>query len=121
MRSTLSARARFLPAAAASPFGANASSTRVEPSLIVGACAFWALDNSVTSRIDQITPQHVTFLKGIVAGSVNLTLGLTITGAGNVNGWAVVGALVVGAFGYGASVTLWVRDAQQLGAARGQV
>lgn len=89
--------------------------------LIVGACACWGLDNSVTSRIDQVSPQHVTFLKGIVAGSVNLALGLIITGAGNVNGWSVAGALVVGAFGYGASITLWVRGAQQLGAARGQV
>jgi drug/metabolite transporter (DMT)-like permease len=89
--------------------------------LIVGACACWGLDNSVTSRIDQISPQHVTFLKGIVAGSVNLALGLAITGADNVGGWSVLGALVVGAFGYGLSITLWVRGAQQLGAARGQV
>jgi len=89
--------------------------------LIVGACAFWGLDNSVTSRIDQISPQHVTFLKGVVAGSVNLVLGLLITGAGHVDGWSVIGALIVGAFGYGASITLWVRGAQQLGAARGQV
>jgi drug/metabolite transporter (DMT)-like permease len=89
--------------------------------LIVGACACWGLDNSVTSRIDQVSPQHVTFLKGIVAGSVNLALGLVISGAGNVNGWSVIGALIVGALGYGASITLWVRGAQQLGAARGQV
>jgi drug/metabolite transporter (DMT)-like permease len=88
--------------------------------LIVGACACWGLDNSVTSRIDQISPQHVTFLKGTVAGSVNLALGLAITGAGNVQ-WSIVGALVIGMLGYGASITLWVRGAQQLGAARGQV
>jgi len=89
--------------------------------LIVGACACWGLDNSVTSRIDQISPQHVTFLKGIVAGSVNLALGLTISGAGQVGGWSVLAALLVGALGYGLSITLWVRGAQQLGAARGQV
>jgi drug/metabolite transporter (DMT)-like permease len=89
--------------------------------LIVGACACWGLDNSITSRIDQVSPQHVTFLKGVVAGSVNLALGLVITGAGEVSGWSIAGALVVGMFGYGASITLWVRGAQQLGAARGQV
>ena len=89
--------------------------------LIVGACACWGLDNSVTSRIDQISPQHVTFLKGIVAGSVNLLLGLAVSGLGEVGGWSVLGALAVGALGYGASITLWVRGAQQLGAARGQV
>jgi drug/metabolite transporter (DMT)-like permease len=89
--------------------------------LIVGACACWGLDNSVTSRIDQISPQHVTFLKGIVAGSVNLVLGLTVSGLGSADARSVVGALVIGALGYGASITLWVRGAQQLGAARGQV
>jgi drug/metabolite transporter (DMT)-like permease len=75
----------------------------------------------VTSRIDQVSPQHVTFLKGIVAGSVNLVLGLVISGVGDVGVWSVLGALVVGAFGYGMSITLWVRGAHQLGAARGQV
>jgi drug/metabolite transporter (DMT)-like permease len=89
--------------------------------LIVGACVCWGLDNSVTSRIDQVSPQHVTFLKGIVAGSVNLVLGLAISGVGDVGVWSVLGALVVGAFGYGVSITLWVRGAHQLGAARGQV
>lgn len=89
--------------------------------LIVGACVCWGLDNSVTARIDQISPQHVVFLKGVMAGSVNLALGLVITGAGAVSGWSVLGALGVGALGYGASITLWVRGAQELGAARGQV
>jgi drug/metabolite transporter (DMT)-like permease len=89
--------------------------------LIVAACACWGLDNSVTSRIDQVSAPHVTFLKGVVAGSANLALGLVLTGIGSVSPWSVVGALAVGAFGYGASITLWVRGAQQLGAARGQV
>jgi drug/metabolite transporter (DMT)-like permease len=97
------------------------ASANLDALLIVGACACWGLDNSVTSRIDQVSPQHLTFLKGIVAGSVNLVLGLIITGAGSVSAWSIVGALVVGAFGYGASITLWVRGAHQLGAARGQV
>jgi drug/metabolite transporter (DMT)-like permease len=90
--------------------------------LIAGACVCWGLDNSVTSRIDQISPQHVTFLKGFVAGGFNLVLGLAITGPGHdVGGAAVLGALAVGALGYGLSITLWVRGAQQIGAARGQV
>ena len=93
----------------------------VDALLIVGACACWGLDNSVTSRIDQISPQHLTFLKGIAAGTVNLCLGVAVTGLGDVGGWSVLGALVVGALGYGASITLWVRGAHQLGAARGQV
>jgi drug/metabolite transporter (DMT)-like permease len=101
--------------------GTRGASVDISALLIVGACACWGLDNSVTSRIDQISPHHVTFLKGIVAGSVNLALGLAISGPGEVGRWAVLGALLIGAFGYGASITLWVRGAQQLGAARGQV
>ena len=72
------------------------ASVRAGALMIVGACACWGLDNSVTSRIDQVSPQHVVFLKGVVAGTVNLALGLMITGAGNIDGWSVVGALVVG-------------------------
>jgi len=97
------------------------AAVNVSALLIVAACFCWGLDNSVTSRIDQVSPQHVTFLKGLAAGSVNLVLGLVITGPGEVNTWSVLAALVVGAFGYGMSMTLWVRGAQQLGAARGQV
>jgi drug/metabolite transporter (DMT)-like permease len=97
------------------------ASVDLDALLIVGACACWGLDNSVTSQIDQISPQHITFLKGIVAGSVNLILGLIVTGAGTATVWSVSGALVIGALGYGASITLWVRGAHQLGAARGQV
>ena len=89
--------------------------------LIVGACVAWGVDNGATSRIDQIAPRHVTFLKGAVAGTVNLLLALVVTGIGTITAWSVLGALVVGALGYGASITLWVRGAQQLGAARGQV
>ncbi len=89
--------------------------------LIVGACVAWGIDNNATSRIDQIAPQHVTFFKGAAAGTFNLLLALAVTGLGTITAWSLLGALTVGALGYGASITLWVRGAHQLGAARGQV
>lgn len=89
--------------------------------LIIGACACWGLDNSVTARIDQVSPQHITLLKGAVAGTVNLALGLALGGRAGLDIGTVLAALAVGAIGYGASITLWVRGAQQLGAARGQL
>ena len=90
--------------------------------LIVGACACWGLDNCVTARIEQLAPEHVVFLKGIVAGGANLILGLTVAGAVADWGWeALLAALVIGVAGYGLSITLWVKGARDLGAARGQV
>jgi drug/metabolite transporter (DMT)-like permease len=89
--------------------------------LIVGACICWGIDNSVTARIDQLSPEQITFAKGAVAGTANLVLGLTLATAGHIEPRQVVAALLIGAFGYGASITLWVKGARDLGAARGQV
>lgn len=89
--------------------------------LIVGACLCWGLDNSVTALIDQIRPEQVTFAKGAVAGTANLAIGLLLIGAGDITATQVVAALVIGALGYGVSITWWVRGARDLGAARAQV
>lgn len=86
--------------------------------LVVGACACWAVDNSVTANLAELAPAQITFAKGVVAGSVNLAIGLA---AGLPSGWPLLGALAVGAVGYGASITLWVSGARDLGAARGQL
>ena len=90
--------------------------------LIVAACACWGLDNCVTAKIQQLAPEHVVFAKGVVAGGANLALGLTVTGRAGDFGWqALLAALVIGMAGYGLSITLWVKGARDLGAARGQV
>lgn len=88
---------------------------------VVGACACWGIDNAVTSRIDQISPEQITLTKGAVAGGVNLALGLILASSVGIGAGQVLVALVVGALGYGASITLWVKGARDLGAARGQV
>lgn len=87
--------------------------------LIAGACLCWAVDNCVTANLDELAPSHITFVKGVIAGGANLVIGLALGGA--VPGWSMVGALVVGGFGYGMSITLWVAGARDLGAARGQL
>ena len=90
--------------------------------LIIAACGFWGLDNGVTARIEHLAPEHVVALKGVVAGGANLGIGLLVTGWGVSTGPVdVVSALAIGAGGYGASITLWVKGARELGAARGQV
>jgi drug/metabolite transporter (DMT)-like permease len=87
--------------------------------LIAGACLCWGIDNCVTANLDELAPAHITLVKGVVAGSANLVIGLLL--GGSPAGWPVVQALVVGGFGYGISITLWVAGARDLGAARGQL
>lgn len=91
--------------------------------LIAAACACWGLDNCVTARIDRLSPEAVVLTKGVVAGSVNLMLGLTLAARAHtaLSPRQVVAALVIGAASYGLSITLWVKGARDLGAARGQV
>ena len=90
--------------------------------LIAGACLAWGLDNGVTAGIDQLSPEQVVLLKGLVAGLANLALGLAVgEGATHISAGQVVAALAIGAAGYGASIVLWVKGARDLGAARGQV
>jgi drug/metabolite transporter (DMT)-like permease len=103
--------------------------------LVIAACLAWGLDNCVTAVIDHLSPAHVVAVKGIVAGSANLGIGLLFsdTGSGGssfvssfVSSFGlslseVVAALVIGAAGYGASIVLWVQGAHQLGATRAQV
>ena len=87
--------------------------------LIAAACLCWAVDNSVTAALDDLAPAHITLAKGVVAGGANLLIGLVAGGPPPAG--ATVAALVVGAFGYGLSITLWVAGARDLGAARGQL
>jgi drug/metabolite transporter (DMT)-like permease len=87
--------------------------------VIAAACLCWAVDNSATAAIDQITPSHITLAKGVIAGGTNLIIGLTTTATPAVG--PILWALLIGAIGYGASITLWVAGARDLGAARGQL
>lgn len=88
--------------------------------LITAACVSWAIDNHLTALTDGASPQSVTFLKGLVAGSVNLTIGSLIA-SGPLKFGSVGPALLVGIFSYGFSIMLYVTSAQNLGAIRGQI
>ena len=90
--------------------------------LVIAACVAWGFDNGVTAGIEQLAPEHVVMLKGLIAGGANLTIGLVVAGWGaNTTVSDVFAALAIGAAGYGLSITLWVKGARDLGAARGQV
>jgi len=84
------------------------------------ACLAWGLDNNLTALIDTYSPAQITFAKGSVAGAVNLSLGMLLE-PGVVTLSAVGTGLLVGAFGYGVSLLLYVAGAQHLGATRSQL
>jgi drug/metabolite transporter (DMT)-like permease len=91
-----------------------------EAAAFVGlACICWAIDNNLTSVIDDLSPAQIAFAKGLVAGATNLALGLWLEPQPS---FSTAGAgLLVGALGYGVSLVLYVGAAQQLGATRSQL
>ena len=88
--------------------------------LVALACLCWGMDNHFTALIDGITPAQSTFWKGIVAGSVNLGLGLALAPMA-VPPMALAAALGLGAVSYGLSILLYITAAQNLGAIRSQL
>ena len=91
--------------------------TVIGPLAIVGACLAWGLDNNLTRKVSLADPLQIVELKGLVAGPFNLLLGLAI-GASFPEISAVALAGVVGFFGYGVSLALFVVALRHLGTAR---
>jgi drug/metabolite transporter (DMT)-like permease len=89
----------------------------IGPAAIVGACIMWGLDNNLTRKVSLADPMQIVELKGLCAGPVSIALGLWAGGSMP----AVTDALiagVVGFFGYGVSLALFVVALRDLGAAR---
>ncbi len=97
----------------------SAPELRLGALLVVAACVCWAVDNCVTAGLAQLAPHHITMAKGLVAGAANLAIGLIVASRPSVG--TVVAGLIIGALGYGLSITLWVAGARDLGAARAQL
>ena len=89
----------------------------VGPLVIVAACIAWGLDNNLTRKVSLADPLQIVELKGLVAGPVNLAIAL-MAGASLPRPTLVSYAVVVGFFGYGVSLALFVVALRSLGAAR---
>jgi drug/metabolite transporter (DMT)-like permease len=85
--------------------------------LIVAACISWGIDNNLTRKLSSADPVQIAMLKGLVAGTVNLTLALT-QGAAVPGTGTILAAVVVGFLGYGVSLALFVLGLRHLGTAR---
>ena len=87
------------------------------PAAIVGACIAWGLDNNLTRKVSLADPLQIVELKGLIAGPVNLAIGLSAGGA-LPSAIPVAAAAVVGFIGYGVSLALFVFALRHLGSAR---
>ena len=87
------------------------------PLAIVGACVAWGLDNNLTRKVSLADPLQIVELKGMIAGPVNLGLGLWMGGSLPPPSPLMFAGLV-GFFGYGVSLALFVVALRHLGTAR---
>jgi drug/metabolite transporter (DMT)-like permease len=85
--------------------------------LVAGACLCWGIDNNVSRQLAHADPVAQAALKGLVAGSVNLALGLA-TGASLPAAPPMAAGLVLGVIAYGMSLVLYLRAMRELGTAR---
>jgi drug/metabolite transporter (DMT)-like permease len=84
---------------------------------IAGACLAWGIDNNLTRRLSAADPVQIAMTKGLCAGAVNLVLALS-RGAALPPADIVAAAALVGFFGYGVSLVLFVLGLRHLGTAR---
>ncbi len=91
----------------------------VVPILIGVACLCWALDNNLTSIIENFTPSQITMVKGIIGGAFNLALGAAF-GSHIFSAVSSAWALMLGAISYGISLMLYINGMRLLGAVRAQ-
>jgi drug/metabolite transporter (DMT)-like permease len=91
-------------------FGAGAA-------LIALACVCWGIDNNLTRALSDADPVQIALIKGLIAGATNTLLAFA-QGSGAPTLAIAAGAALVGFFGYGVSLVLFVHALRHLGAAR---
>ena len=87
------------------------------PLAIIGACLAWGLDNNLTRKVSLADPLQIVELKGLIAGPINLALGLWVGGSLPTASPLFISGLV-GFLGYGVSLALFIRALRHLGTAR---
>lgn len=104
-------------AAMASWSGAPTLESFAGPLAIIGACIAWGIDNNFTRKVSLADPLEIVQLKGLIAGPVNLLLGLSA--GGSLPGpLGILMAVLVGFICYGLSLALFVIALRHLGTAR---
>jgi drug/metabolite transporter (DMT)-like permease len=91
--------------------------TMIGPLAIIGACVAWGLDNNLTRKVSLSDPLQIVQIKGLVAGPINILIGLA-GGGGLPDPLSLAVAGLVGFLGYGVSLALFVVALRHLGTAR---
>jgi drug/metabolite transporter (DMT)-like permease len=95
-----------------------ASINSLWPTLAVcAACLAWAIDNNLTRKVALTDATFIAMSKGLVAGTVNVTIALSM-GAILPNAWLIVAGALTGMLSYGISLVCFVLALRELGTAR---
>jgi drug/metabolite transporter (DMT)-like permease len=87
------------------------------PLTIAAATLCWAVDNNLTQKVSAGDPVQIAAIKGVVAGSVNLGIALSLGASLPI--WSRLGAgLLVGFVSYGMSLVFFILALRHLGTAR---
>jgi len=84
---------------------------------IVGACLCWGIDNNLTRKVSASDAVQIACAKGLVAGTVNLAIGIALGFQLPPASTALL-AGAVGLCGYGLSLVMFVLALRHLGTAR---
>jgi drug/metabolite transporter (DMT)-like permease len=85
--------------------------------LVAGACLGWGIDNNLTRKVSAGDPLQIAATKGLVSGSINIAIALSL--GGSIPNPTMLGlAALVGLLSYGVSLILFVRALRDLGAGR---
>jgi drug/metabolite transporter (DMT)-like permease len=84
---------------------------------VAAACFGWAIDSNLTRKVSAADPLQIATIKGLAAGVVNVGLALALHTAWP-SLWIIAAAGIVGFFGYGVSLTLYIAALRALGTAR---
>lgn len=87
------------------------------PLAILGACLAWGIDNNLTRKVSLADPLQIVEIKGLVAGPINLLIGMSAGDAWPGLPTSLI-AGVVGLLGYGVSLALFIFALRDLGTAR---
>jgi drug/metabolite transporter (DMT)-like permease len=84
---------------------------------VILACLCWGIDNNLTRKISAADPVQIAGLKGLCAGPVNFAIGLMCGGTLPSMDLSAA-SLLIGFFGYGLSLVLYIFGLRHVGAAR---